>query len=123
MSRANKKLTKKRDDSMVAGVCAGLADYYDTDPTLVRAVFIAASLVGGFGPALYIVLWILLDDADPPPPTPVVDTGATAVGSVEPPPVDTLADGDGATEDQAVPDPAPTKPEVELDPQNPTPGL
>ena len=90
MSRGKKKLTKNRDDSMIAGVCAGLADYYDTDPTLVRAIFIAASVAGGFGPALYIVLWILLDDADPEPPTSPPSSTTAAVDHVNRPQVDTV---------------------------------
>lgn len=64
MSGIDGQLKRNRDDAIVVGVCAGLGDYFGVDPTLIRAVFIAASVVGGFGPALYVVLWILLDDAD-----------------------------------------------------------
>lgn len=51
---------------MLGGVCAGLADYFDVDPVLVRAVFVAGALMSGFSVALYLVLWIALDDVDPP---------------------------------------------------------
>ena len=64
MSRIDGQLKRNHDDAIVVGVCAGLGDYFSVDATLVRAIFIAASVVGGFAPALYVVLWILLDDAD-----------------------------------------------------------
>lgn len=126
MSRTKRKLTKKPDEAMIAGVCAGLADYYDTDPTLVRAIFIAASVVGGFGPALYVVLWILLDDAEPEPPAPPLPATTPVVADTEPPQVDTVDDNGGTAQDQPkdpVPDPAPTRPAVEPDQHNATPGL
>lgn len=64
------QLTRNPDNAMVGGVCAGLGDYFKVDTTLIRAVFIAASVVGVFGPALYVVLWILLEDhrSDPEEP-------------------------------------------------------
>lgn len=36
MSNEYKRLYRARDDRMIAGVCAGLADYFRADPTLVR---------------------------------------------------------------------------------------
>lgn len=62
---------------MVGGVCAGLADYFRLDPTLIRAAFIAASVVGWFGPALYVALWILLDDRERTPEQPAAGFPAT----------------------------------------------
>lgn len=50
---------------MIGGVCVGLADYFDVDVALLRAGFIATSVTGGFGAALYLALWVLLDDATP----------------------------------------------------------
>ncbi len=64
MSSTDGQLRRSQDDAIVGGVCAGLGDYFDVDITLVRALFIAASAVGGFGPALYIALWLMLDDSD-----------------------------------------------------------
>ncbi len=49
---------------MVGGVCAGLADYFDVDAVLVRAVFVAGAFMSGFSLVLYLVLWVALDDAD-----------------------------------------------------------
>jgi phage shock protein C len=47
-------------DKKVGGVCAGLADYFDLDPTLVRIVWLLAVFCAGTGLLLYIILWIAL---------------------------------------------------------------
>ncbi len=79
MSRVEKQLNRKPDNAPIAGVCAGLGDYFDVDPLLVRAGFIATTMFGGFGPVLYVVLWVLMEQRDESAPPP--------------PPVDGLADG------------------------------
>ena len=40
MANDYKRLYRSVDDRMVAGVCAGIADYFDIDPTLVRLIFV-----------------------------------------------------------------------------------
>jgi phage shock protein C len=60
-----RKLTRSQTNKRIAGVCGGIAEYFDIDPTLVRIVFVAAALLGGPGIVLYLVLWIVL----PPGPT------------------------------------------------------
>jgi phage shock protein PspC (stress-responsive transcriptional regulator) len=62
-------------DKKIAGVCAGLADYFDLDPTIVRVVWLLAILVGGTGVLAYLVLWIVL----PVAPAGVIPTSATVV--------------------------------------------
>ena len=59
----DKKLTKGRD-KMLAGVCSGLADYFNVDVTIVRIIYAVASLVmTGFpGIILYIILAIVMPD-------------------------------------------------------------
>lgn len=52
---------------MVAGVCAGLAEYFRIDPLLVRAafvVFIFIPVAGVFSVILYLVLWVLMPPAE-----------------------------------------------------------
>jgi phage shock protein C len=44
---------------VIAGVCGGLADYFNVDPILIRGLFIVAILAGGGGVLVYIVLWII----------------------------------------------------------------
>lgn len=57
----NKKLTRSRN-TMIAGVCAGIAEYFDWDITLVRVAYAILSLISvGFpGLMLYIILWIIM---------------------------------------------------------------
>jgi phage shock protein C len=53
---------------MWAGVCGGMAEYFDLDPTLVRLLWIAATIVsGGLGVPLYILGWVLMPRDDRPP--------------------------------------------------------
>jgi len=50
-----KKRLTRSDDKMIGGVCAGLAEYLDIDPTIVRMVLFA-----GFGILLYVILWLIM---------------------------------------------------------------
>jgi phage shock protein C len=53
---------------MWAGVCGGMAEYFDLDPSLVRLLWIAATIVsGGLGVPLYILAWVLMPRDDRPP--------------------------------------------------------
>ena len=70
-----RKLMRSSTDKKIAGVCAGLADYFDLDPTIVRVVWLLAVLCAGTGLLLYIILWIVL----PVAPAGVIPTSATAV--------------------------------------------
>jgi len=56
----NKKLYRDEYHKVIGGVCAGLAEYFDMDPTIVRLIFAFAFFVGGVGLVPYIVLWIVL---------------------------------------------------------------
>ncbi len=49
-----------RADKKIAGVCAGVARYFDLDPTLVRAIWLLCILFAGTGLLVYIVLWIVM---------------------------------------------------------------
>lgn len=53
-----KKLTRNEQEKTVAGVCAGLAEYFDVDVTWIRIAFVLAVLAGLSGVLAYIVLWI-----------------------------------------------------------------
>ncbi|GAA1762804.1 PspC domain-containing protein [Nocardioides hankookensis] len=60
----SKRLTRRRDDRMIAGVCSGVADYLGLDPTLVRLLAVVAGIfsVGAVAVA-YIAAWILMPEA------------------------------------------------------------
>jgi len=55
-----KKLMRSSTDKKLGGVCAGLAEYFDMDTTLVRVLWLLIVLCGGTGILLYIILWIVL---------------------------------------------------------------
>ncbi len=55
-----KKLYRDEHDKVIGGVCAGLADYFNIDVSIVRVLFVAAAVLKGGGVFIYIVLWIVL---------------------------------------------------------------
>jgi len=55
-------LRRSRDGSMLAGVAAGLADYFEVDATLVRIGIVALTLLGGAGVPLYVAAWLLIPE-------------------------------------------------------------
>ena len=55
-----KRLYRCEDRKVIAGVCCGLADYFQIDPTLVRVFFVFLALFNGVGGLLYIILWIVI---------------------------------------------------------------
>lgn len=54
-----KRLYRTRGDRVLAGVCGGLGDYFNIDPTIVRLLFILLALAGGPGIIVYLVLWLV----------------------------------------------------------------
>ncbi len=55
-----RRLTRVRDGKMLAGVCTGIARYFDLDPVLIRVGFAAATLLSGAGFLLYIACWVVM---------------------------------------------------------------
>jgi len=55
-----KRLMRSSRDKKIGGVCAGLADYFDLDATIVRVIWLLAIFLGGTGVLLYLILWIVL---------------------------------------------------------------
>ncbi len=55
-----KKLYRSRTDSMIAGVCGGLAEYFDIDTSLVRVGAVLFTLAWGSGILAYVVLWLIV---------------------------------------------------------------
>jgi phage shock protein C len=49
---------------MVAGVCGGLAEYFNIDATVIRALFLLLAVFGGSGLLIYLVMWIIVPDAN-----------------------------------------------------------
>jgi phage shock protein PspC (stress-responsive transcriptional regulator) len=61
MSTETRKFYRSRDERIFGGVCAGLAEYLNIDPTLVRVGFVAGTLLGWLVavPAIYLIIWIV----------------------------------------------------------------
>ena len=75
----NRRLTRCRHDRRIAGVAAGVAEFFELDPTLVRILWLASIFVGGLGILLYIGLAIIV------PLEPLADDAAVhGAGTVEP---------------------------------------
>jgi phage shock protein C len=55
-----RSLVRPRVGRKIAGVCLGLAEYFDLDVTLIRFVLLMSFLIGGFGFVAYIVGWIVI---------------------------------------------------------------
>lgn len=58
-----KKLTRDVNNKKIAGVCAGIANYFDLDPTLVRVIWILFVCVGGTGVLAYLIAWAVMPEA------------------------------------------------------------
>jgi len=61
-----KQLTLSNTDSKIAGVCGGIAEYLDVDPTIVRLIWLVLSIVpGGIvgGVLAYLLAWIIIPKA------------------------------------------------------------
>ena len=68
-----RRLTRSRTDAQIAGVCAGLASYFDVDVVLVRAAWVVLSIVPGAiigGVIAYLVAWLMIPEATEPVPLP-----------------------------------------------------
>jgi len=61
-----KRLTRSRADGKIAGVCAGIADYFEVDPVLVRAAWVVFSIVPGAiigGVLAYLAAWLVMPES------------------------------------------------------------
>jgi phage shock protein C len=54
---SSRKLYRSVDQKKLGGVCAGVAEYMNIDPTLVRLIFVGLALFGGAGVPIYLLLW------------------------------------------------------------------
>ena len=57
-----KRLYKDHKNEKLCGVCSGIANYFNLDPTIVRLALVAFSLLGGSGVLAYIVCIIIIPD-------------------------------------------------------------
>ena len=58
------KLYRSKKDRMICGVCGGIANYFNIDPTLVRLAFVLIAMGAGSGILAYIIAAIIIPDED-----------------------------------------------------------
>ena len=58
-----KRLTRPQNNKMLAGVCAGIANYFGLDPTLIRVAYALLTVFTAFaGVIVYLLLWIIIPE-------------------------------------------------------------
>ncbi len=57
-----KKLYRSRKERIIAGVCGGLAEYLNIDPTVVRLVWVLFTLAYGIGVISYLICWAIIPE-------------------------------------------------------------
>lgn len=57
-----KKLYRSNQNRMLAGVCGGIAEYFNIDPTVVRIAWAILSLVGALGIMAYVICLVLMPE-------------------------------------------------------------
>lgn len=59
-----KRLYRSKKDRMICGVCGGIVNYFNIDPTLVRLAFVLIAMGAGSGILAYIIAAIIIPDED-----------------------------------------------------------
>ena len=88
----NRRIYRSRKESMIAGVCGGLGEYFDIDPVIMRLIFVLLIFAGGAGLIGYIIAWIII------PLAPLSETGPGAPVTGEP--AQTTTQAQTQTEDE-----------------------
>jgi phage shock protein C len=57
---AKQRFARYSSDKKIAGVCGGVARYFDMDSGLVRGIWLLCVLLGGTGLLAYVILWIVM---------------------------------------------------------------
>ena len=59
---SSKRLYRSTTNRKIAGVCGGLGEYFDIDPTIIRIVWVALALGAGVGLIAYVIFWIIVPE-------------------------------------------------------------
>jgi phage shock protein C len=60
-----KRLYRSKKERMLGGICAGLGEHFDIDPTVIRLVWVVITVISiGTGVLVYILAWILIPEED-----------------------------------------------------------
>jgi phage shock protein PspC (stress-responsive transcriptional regulator) len=66
----SRRLYRSTTDKKIAGVCGGLGEYFDIDPTLIRILWLILVLFAGTGLLAYIICWIVIPEKSAASQTP-----------------------------------------------------
>lgn len=58
----SKRLYRSRSQRMICGVCGGIAEYFNIDPTIIRLAWVLFSVAGGSGLLVYFLAAIIIPD-------------------------------------------------------------
>ena len=58
----DKRLYKDSQNGKIAGVCAGLSEYFEIDVTLIRLIMVASLFIGGAGLVFYVIAALVMPD-------------------------------------------------------------
>ena len=59
-----KKLCKSNKNRKICGVCGGIAEYLNADPTLIRLAFVLIAMIAGSGVLAYIIAALIMPEAN-----------------------------------------------------------
>jgi phage shock protein C len=57
-----KTLYRSSTNKKIAGICGGIAEYFQLDPTLIRIIWLSSVLMGGTGILVYVICWIIVPE-------------------------------------------------------------
>lgn len=58
----DKRLYRSKKERVIAGICGGIAEYLETDPTIVRLLWVIGTLLWGLGLIAYLLAWIIIPE-------------------------------------------------------------
>ncbi|HEX9653534.1 MAG TPA: PspC domain-containing protein [bacterium] len=79
---APRRVYRSKADRMIAGVCAGVAQYFNIDPLIIRIAWALAFLAGGTGLVAYVAAWIIIPEKPEPEDSPKKPERKTDSGMV-----------------------------------------
>ncbi len=59
-----KKLYRSKKQRILGGVCGGMGEYFDIDPSLIRLIWLLIFFMGGSGLLIYIICWIVIPEEE-----------------------------------------------------------
>ncbi len=57
-----KRIYRSKKERVIAGVCGGIAEYLDADPTIIRLLWVLGTLIWGAGFLFYLLAWIIIPE-------------------------------------------------------------